>query len=187
MALNVQSNYFNENFSGGKGTALYVRQMSQVQISSCDFHANSPVFASIETQYSPYTIMYSGRPMAYYDSTCPDELAYLQSCKNSVDTSSYGGVQWSIVQGALAVVFCEDDTCLNANATQTLSVSQSTFSQNLAGPVLDASVKGTASQILVQGGMQVSIASCTFSNNAGSSGLFSGTSKLLNYFPPGYI
>lgn len=90
--------------------------MSYVIISSTIFQGNSPVYAALETLYSPYALIFSGRTMSYYDPSCVDELDYLQSCKNYIDASSFGGVQWPVVQGAVNVIFCEDAICLNMNS-----------------------------------------------------------------------
>lgn len=72
---------------------------------------------------------------------------------------------------------------------QELVIEESAFSKNLAGPILDDSSTDTASQIFIKGGMNVSIGGCTFQDNSGSIYTFSNsdTSKILKYFPSGYI
>ena len=75
--FNVQGNYFNENFSGNKGSAVYIRQMSSVRINTCSFINNGPVYVVAEYQYSPYTKGFAGRAITFYDSGCVDEFLYL--------------------------------------------------------------------------------------------------------------
>ncbi len=143
--FNVQGNYFNENFSGGRGTAIYVRQMSSVRIHSCTFVSNGPVFTVPEIWYSPYTRYLSSRAMTFYDDDCVDEFSYLEACYNSDDYASYGGIQWSKVQGAVYIQSCQEDYCINSNATQEIEITSSDFVKNTAGPVVDNQIVGTAS------------------------------------------
>lgn len=106
--MNLYGNYFSENFSGGKGSALYVRQVTDIRIDKCTFSGNGPVYAINEYLYSPYTKYYSSRSMTYYEEECPDEISYLESCNNNALKSVYAGIQWPIVRGALFVDFCTE-------------------------------------------------------------------------------
>jgi hypothetical protein len=80
--FNVQDNYFDENYSGGKGTALYIKHYSSVKISNNIFANNGPVYALAESFYSPYVRFYSGKPITFYDDECTDEFTYLKSCND---------------------------------------------------------------------------------------------------------
>ena len=50
----VTNNTFRHNYSGKKGTALLVSQISDLYIFKNDFKHNGPVTAVREMQYSPY-------------------------------------------------------------------------------------------------------------------------------------
>jgi hypothetical protein len=68
--FNVQGNYFDENFSGGKGSALYIRQYSSIRLVSNTFANNGPVYTLAENFYSPYLKQISGIPITFYDPIC---------------------------------------------------------------------------------------------------------------------
>lgn len=78
--FNVQGNYFEENYSGGKGTALYVRGMTSVRLIGNTFVGNAPVYALAEVFHSPYYMYFSQRSMSYFDDNCVDEFMFLQDC-----------------------------------------------------------------------------------------------------------
>ena len=81
-------NTFEENFSGGKGSAVYISQMSQVRMLRNSFIGNGPVYAQNEFLYSPYFALYSDRSITYYDENCIDEFSYLQDCNNEEKVKS---------------------------------------------------------------------------------------------------
>ena len=115
--FNIMGNFFDENFSGNKGTALYLKQISSIRISDNTFSNNGPVYAMAEQLFSPYTKFLSLRTMTFYDDNCYDEFQYLQDCQGSEDVSMYGGIQFANVQGVIYVNFCEEDYCFNMNST----------------------------------------------------------------------
>jgi hypothetical protein len=75
---NLEDNLFLENLSGGKGSAVYIRQMSDIRIYSNVFKENKPVYAGLELVYSPFTNYLSQRAMTFYDDVCVDEVNFLE-------------------------------------------------------------------------------------------------------------
>jgi predicted outer membrane repeat protein len=59
VKLNVQGNTFEENYSGGKGSALYVKGFSSIRLVANTFVNNGPVYAMTEVFYSPYFTYFS--------------------------------------------------------------------------------------------------------------------------------
>jgi hypothetical protein len=123
-----------------------------MRVNSCTFSLNGPVYAAAEHTSSPYLKYLSGRTMSFYDEDCIDELNYLESCFTKEPSSTSGGIQWSRVQGAVHVIFSEEDSALNSQIIQELEISGSSFTKNYAGPVLDSNTRETASQIFIRGG-----------------------------------
>lgn len=52
----IKDNQFFENYSGMKGTGLYIKQFSSIFITDCLFVSNGPVYSTIERLYSPYIL-----------------------------------------------------------------------------------------------------------------------------------
>ncbi len=77
-SLNIQGNQFTNNYSGRKGTAVYIFQMTRVRLYDNTFFGNGPVYAMAENLYSVYKNFFSGRTMSFTDPECPDEFQYLQ-------------------------------------------------------------------------------------------------------------
>lgn len=53
-AFTVFNNTFDENYSGMKGTALYVHDFSKVNITNCSFTLHGPSTRPTERKYSHY-------------------------------------------------------------------------------------------------------------------------------------
>lgn len=85
--FNVQGNYFEENYSGGKGTALYIRGMTSVRLIGNTFVNNAPVYALAEVFHSPYYTYFSQRSMSFYDDNCVDEFMFLQNCNKQTSVT----------------------------------------------------------------------------------------------------
>ncbi len=56
--MTIRDNQFEENFSGGKGTAIYINQISLTNIVGNTFYRNGPVYATAELLNSPYVKQY---------------------------------------------------------------------------------------------------------------------------------
>jgi hypothetical protein len=99
----IHKNTFKENFSGLKGTALYLKGISNTEISSSTFTLNRPVYKKDELDYSPYVKYFSSRGITFHDkkSICSDEFEYLVSC-----VSSLYKIAFPHVKGALYVEYC---------------------------------------------------------------------------------
>ena len=76
-----------------KGTAIYLRQITNIMINNCTFTNNGPVYATVEYEYSPYLSYLSQHSISFYDSDCFDELEYISACYNEADTM----IMWSRV------------------------------------------------------------------------------------------
>lgn len=74
--FNIENSQFIENYSGMKGTAVYLKQMSKIRIVNTVFQNNGPTFSNAEYQYSGQTLYMSNRPISYYDpnEVCLDEF-----------------------------------------------------------------------------------------------------------------
>jgi hypothetical protein len=93
---------------------MYIKQMTSVRLFDNTFYGNAPVYALAEHLYSPYRRLFSARSITYYDPECADEFEYLQSCNKNYDgISSFGGLQWPVIQGTVYVEFCQSDNCFN--------------------------------------------------------------------------
>ena len=67
-----------------KGTALFVKQVSNVVIDTCTFIQNGPVVSIMEILFSPYLKYLSqGLPLTFRDPICSDEFSFLDKCYNS--------------------------------------------------------------------------------------------------------
>jgi hypothetical protein len=92
---------FQENYSGQKGSAVYLKQMSKIKIVSTRFESNGPSTTLQEFQYSPHTVYMTNRAIAFYDpeEICLDEFSYMNDCQDSQGTT----IDWARVQGALHI------------------------------------------------------------------------------------
>jgi hypothetical protein len=82
---------FTENYSGRKGSAVYIKNMNRIRITNCTFQNNGPVFSYLELDLSPYHIYFSTRSLTYYDEReeCFDEFNYIESCYNPNSTITW--------------------------------------------------------------------------------------------------
>lgn len=99
----VLDNIFEENFSGMRGSAVYIKYMSRPRIVNCTFTNNGPIMVNIEVNLSPFMALLSPRPVTYYDEseTCFDEYEYLEKCQTNITT-----IDFPHMQGALYIAHC---------------------------------------------------------------------------------
>ena len=45
FSVNIENNTFNNNLAGAKGTALYIRYLSNIRVFNCTFINNGPVLS----------------------------------------------------------------------------------------------------------------------------------------------
>jgi hypothetical protein len=124
---------FEANYVGLKGSAIYVRDLSQVIINNCVIEYNGPLFVTVELTISPYYVLFSSNSTLYYDETklCFDEFDYIQKC-STIDIY----IDYPQVSGAVAVEFCTDIDCMYNDTVQNLYITNTTFRQNDAGPLM---------------------------------------------------
>ena len=142
-----------------KGTALYIYDVAKVNIASCSFTSNGPVYASLELLYSQWVQGLSGNfTIGFNPETpnCTDEFQYLENCYLTGVTDTI--LLWSRVQGAVHVWQCQDPTnCISSATFQRVVISSSTFKSNEAGPMLDHLYKNygdlSATQVFFNGGL----------------------------------
>ena len=96
-----------------KGTAVYLKYLSEIYVHNCTFLTNGPLTFIIEELYSPYVIFFSGRPMSFYSSDCFDEYDSMSECKNIENTY----IDFPRVQGALHSISCQSTICMNSSFT----------------------------------------------------------------------
>ncbi|TNV74720.1 hypothetical protein FGO68_gene12535 [Halteria grandinella] len=193
--VSIMGNDFQENYSGLKGSALYIKKFSQISIYDNNFFQNGPVYSSIERKYSPFSERINSQPYTYRHETCADEMQYLQNCDNS--ETDY--LLLPRVRGAIYIEHCQEDTCLNiadGSFPQSLEIKNSVFKQNDVGPAFDVlyaetDIEPLASQIFIKGGLSNIIENCQFVSNTGqTSQYFSSYSEsisLINFFPEQYF
>ena len=80
-ATHITNNTFMKNFSGKKGTALLISQVSELLIYDNVFEQNGPVTAVKEMEYSPYYkyLLNRNRTLTYFPQNtgtvkCADEM-----------------------------------------------------------------------------------------------------------------
>eukprot|EP00347_Sterkiella_histriomuscorum_P022241 403331176 len=179
---------FKENYSGQRGTAVFMALVSKIRIVGTIFEKNGPVYGYIETYNSPYSKYFSGRPLSFTDpevNGCYEEFGYINFCSN-VDKQ----IDWPSVRGALNVLGCSETWCLNANNTQILLLYNSSFINNQAGPYLDINTRNDlASSLYITGGYVNNITNTTFVNHSGSELGFLKilAPKLAKFFPDIYF
>ena len=80
----ITNNTFRNNYSGKKGTALLISEISELSIYDNLFEENGPVTAVKEMQYSPYYefLANRNRTITYFtgNETCMEEMAYYDRC-----------------------------------------------------------------------------------------------------------
>lgn len=164
--MKIVDNSFTENYSSLKGTAIYIKQYSSIMIDNTLFFQNGPVYAGLESKYSPYSKYLIGfKSYTYRDPKCSDEIMFLQDC----DDSETDYLLLPRVRGAIFIEHCQADFCLNFKDTfiQELTVKNSVFKQNDAGPGLDytfidSQIYPSASQIFIEGGINNVLSNCQF-------------------------
>jgi hypothetical protein len=112
--LYILKDTFLENYSGLKGTALYINYISSPSIDLSDFVLNGPVYSYFELLYSPYLKYFSTRTITYYDQykECLNEFSFLSSC---ISEDNY--IDFSHVLGAVYVGHCELQDCIDDTNT----------------------------------------------------------------------
>lgn len=142
---------FTENYSGQRGTGLYVSIVSKISITESVFIRNGPVYGYIELYTSPYSLIFAKRPLSFFDpsdNSCYEEFNFINFCAN-VDNQ----IDWPSVRGALHVAGCQESWCLNAQNIQVLQVKNTQFINNQAGPYLDSTTRNDlASSVYIYGG-----------------------------------
>jgi hypothetical protein len=58
-AVLIQDTIFEENYVGLKGSAVYVKYVSQVVVNNSEFSSNGPMYLDNELMISPYYVMFS--------------------------------------------------------------------------------------------------------------------------------
>jgi len=100
----LTSNYFGENFTGIKGSAVYIKNMSKIRIYSSTFYHNGPTLSIREAAFSTYYKALSRTEVVMFTDVgqvCVDEFQYLEDCKQE-----YSYIDYARPEGALHVEFC---------------------------------------------------------------------------------
>ncbi|CDW73676.1 UNKNOWN [Stylonychia lemnae] len=179
---------FTENYSGIKGTAIYLKYINKIRIQNSTFASSGPVYAVLEQLYSPYSAIFkSNISVTFQDlnGVCKDEFSYINNCA-ALDYQ----IDWPQVLGALYVYGCIEEQCMNSDNIQELNIINCDFVNNDAGPFIDQnSPYDLTSSMYISSNRINIIQNTTFRDHQGSQNYSVKTlsNKLFTYFPATYF